>query len=386
VPSYEALILVTFHRQFSDQRAPPERRVAGALAEWCLPDARWRHEVRAALRSALDTHKLFNQVAVFLGRELGVTDDGGLVTFWADSLLLSFHTRNRSEGSEEGPPLSIPAPSRPQRPTPSPAPLTPRQNAWMEIESATQDLYRVAPSQFTAARDTLAAEARSADPGLAASLKKLRKPSVGAWLANILVFEQPRDVKHLVDLGTQLRAPKRKLDGDHIRRVSKEKGEAVARLVRNAKASASRTGQSVSTAASEELEATLEAAFADPDAAESLLRGRLSSGLRYSGLGFGEQTGTASRTRAKKATSARRGASDKKQTAAERDLKKAHHDAEEADARAATASRAAADAAKELTRLKAAEADAIRRSKAAHARVSAAKKKLNQVPQATMKS
>ena len=81
----------------------------------------------------------------------------------------------------------------------------------------------------------MAAEARRAgDPEIASSLKKLRKPSVGAWLANLLVLEQASDVEHLIDLGTELRAPNRRVEGAQIRRVSKEKGEAVSRLLRNA--------------------------------------------------------------------------------------------------------------------------------------------------------
>ena len=153
----------------------------------------------------------------------------------------------------------------------------------------------------------MAAEARQAgDSDLATSVKKLRKPSVGAWLVNLLVFEQPSDVERLVELGVELRSPKRKLHGEQIRRVSKEKGDAVSKLVRDARSKASRAGQSVSTAALQELETTLEAAFADPQAADSVLGGRLSGGLRYSGLGFDEQAAAGSTTGPKGSASARR--------------------------------------------------------------------------------
>jgi hypothetical protein len=92
----------------------------------------------------------------------------------------------------------------------------------MDLENATQELYRVAPAHFTAARDRMAAEARQAgDSDLATSVKKLRKPSVGAWLVNLLVFEQPSDVERLVELGVELRSPKLKLHGEQIRKVSK---------------------------------------------------------------------------------------------------------------------------------------------------------------------
>jgi hypothetical protein len=247
----------------------------------------------------------------------------------------------------------------------------------MELESATQELYRLAPAQFTTARDTMAAKARQAGQReLASSLKKLRRPSVGAWLANLLVLEQSSDVQRLVDLGIELRAPKRKLDGEQIRRVSKAKGDAVSKLVRAARSKASRAGEPVSTAASQELEATLEAAFADPQAAESLLGGRLSGGLHYSGLGFGEQAATGSTTDSKGPATARRARSEADQIAAERNLEKAQREAEQADTHVEETRQAVAETAKELTRLKAAESLAVRHSKAAHDKVSAAKKKL----------
>lgn len=167
--------------------------------------------------------------------------------------------------------------------------------ARMDLESTSQELYGLVPGEFTAARDAKASEARKAGrPELASSLKKLRKPSVGAWLANLLVAEQSREVERLIDLGDELRAPEHHLEGEQIRRVSKKKGDAISKLVREARAKASRVGLPVSPAALQELEATLEAAFADPQAADSLRGGRLSSGLHYSGLGLAAQPQTGS--------------------------------------------------------------------------------------------
>ena len=248
----------------------------------------------------------------------------------------------------------------------------------MDLESASQELYALAPSVFTAARDAKASEARQAGrPELAASLKKLRKPSVGAWLANLLVLEQSRDVERLIDLGVELRAPKHDLEGEQIRRVSKEKGGAVSKLVREATSKASRMGQLVSVAALQELEATLEAAFADPQAAETLRGGRLSSGLHYSGLGFTAQPQTASLPPTKGSLSDRNAGSRADQVAARRDLEKAKRDVEQADADVEKARRAVAVATNELKRLKSVESLAVRRSKDAHDRASAAKKRLS---------
>ena len=248
----------------------------------------------------------------------------------------------------------------------------------MDLESASQELYGLAPSEFTATRDAKASKARKAGcPELASSLKKLRKPSVGAWLANLLVLEQSRDVERLINLGAELRAPKHDLEGEQIRRVSKEKSDAVSKLTRDARTKASRIGQPVSAAALQELEATLEAAFADPQAAEVLRGGRLSSALYYSGLGFAEQPQSGSLPRTKGSTSDRGSGPRVDQAAARRELEKANRDVEQAVADVVKARRAVAVAADELKRLKSAEALAVRRSKEAGDRASAAKKKLS---------
>jgi hypothetical protein len=250
-------------------------------------------------------------------------------------------------------------------------------NGCMDLERASQDLYGLAPNQFVAARDAKSSEARQAGrPDLASALKKLRKPSVGAWLANLLALEEPTDVERLIDLGVKLRAPNHKVDGEEIRRVSKEKGDAVSKLVRDARSMATRIGQPVSAAALQELEATLEAGFADAQAAERLREGRLSGGLHYSGLGFPAQIETGSPSRTKGAASTQGSRSEGAQIAARRNLEKANREVEQADAEVKKARKAVAETADQLTRLKSAEALAVRRSKDAHVRAVAAKKKL----------
>jgi hypothetical protein len=248
----------------------------------------------------------------------------------------------------------------------------------MDLESATQELYGLVPTQFTAARDAKASEARQAGrPDLASSLKKLRKPSVAAWLANLLVLERSRDVERLIDLGGELRAPSNKIEGEQIRRISKEKGDVVSKLMREATSMASRMGQPISVAALQELEATLEAAFADSHAAEDVRGGHLSRGLHYSGLGFTTPTQTTSPSRGKGTASPRSSRSDPDRIAAQRKLDKANREVQQADAEVKKARQAVAKAADGLTRLKSTEVLAMRRSKEARDRVLAAEKKLS---------
>jgi len=171
----------------------------------------------------------------------------------------------------------------------------------VSFESVSAELYGLAPNDFTAARNAKASEARNAgDTELAASLKELHKPTVGAWLANLLARERPEDLERLIVLSDELRRGQNPADRDVIRGVSKKKQEAVAKLVFEANSIAKRRQQSVSEAAATDLEATLDAAFADPKAAESVRAGRLSTALRYSGHGLAD-TGSAPPVRATKA-------------------------------------------------------------------------------------
>ena len=255
-----------------------------------------------------------------------------------------------------------------------------RHNGSMDLENAVEELYRIAPTEFTAARGAMASEAREeGERELASSLKKLRKPSVGAWLANLLVLEQPRDVELLVNLGAELRSPKGKLEGEKIRSVTKEKGDTIAKLLRDAGSKAAREGQNVSAAASQDLEATLDAAFADPQAAQTLLEGRLVSGLQYSGLGFGPQPQSGPLPRTKGHPSRRASTPEAEMIAARRSQDKALHEADQANADVEKAKKAVAEARQELTRLKSAEMQAVRRSKEAHAIATAANEKLKKL-------
>jgi hypothetical protein len=102
--------------------------------------------------------------------------------------------------------------------------------------------------------------------------------------------------------------------------------------------------------------------------------------LRYSGLGFTAQPDTRSPGRKKGSGSARDSTREANQIAAKRDADKAHREAEEADAEVERARQAVKEAAAALTRLKSAEAQAVRQSKSAHARAAAAKKALNKRP------
>lgn len=150
------------------------------------------------------------------------------------------------------------------------------------------ELYGLTPAEFVPRREALAAEARKAgDRALAAEIKKLRRPTTGAWLANVLARQRGDQVARLLDLGAALRQAQASLATRELRRLSQERHAVLSELEREARHLASHYGQAVSGAVAQELSATLDAALADPEAAGALRAGRLTTGLHYSGLGLG---------------------------------------------------------------------------------------------------
>jgi hypothetical protein len=159
----------------------------------------------------------------------------------------------------------------------------------IDLDTVADDLYGLPPSEFTSRRDALAAEARQGrDRPLAAEIKKLRRPTTGAWLANLLARERRDQVAQLLDLGAAMRQAQAALATDDLRRLSQDRRLALAELSTEARDIAAHHGQPVSDAVVGEVEATLEAALADAAAADALRAGRLTTGLRYSGLGLVE--------------------------------------------------------------------------------------------------
>jgi DNA repair exonuclease SbcCD ATPase subunit len=163
----------------------------------------------------------------------------------------------------------------------------------VDFEQVADELYGLPPGEFVTARDERAAEARAVgDAELSAAIKNLRKPTTGAWLANLLVRERARDVEELVELGSLLRAAQDELAGDQLRQLSRRRHDLVVALGSEGLRLGRRAGSSVGRPAGDELERTLEAAMADPAAGAALRAGRLTVSLDYTGIGFEEVRST----------------------------------------------------------------------------------------------
>jgi hypothetical protein len=156
----------------------------------------------------------------------------------------------------------------------------------VDFETIAGDLYGLVPGDFTAARSLRVREARKAgDRELADALSELRRPTVGAWLANQLRRQRNDDLEELLRLGEAMRNAQDVEDGAELRRLSQQRRRMVTALLSEATALAKAQNQPVSENSRRELETTLEAGVADPDTAETLRSGRLAVGQDYSGFG-----------------------------------------------------------------------------------------------------
>ena len=159
----------------------------------------------------------------------------------------------------------------------------------------------MAPGEFTARRGELAKQARADKDGAAAkTIRALRRPTAPASLVNALVREHGDEVDRLHTVGEELRAAQSALDGARMKQLSSDRTAMVEALSRRAAELASARDQQVTASVRHEVEETLRAAVADPDAAEAVASGQLTRALTYSGLGEVDVSGaTATRPAAK---------------------------------------------------------------------------------------
>lgn len=145
-----------------------------------------------------------------------------------------------------------------------------------DLDSVADDLYGLDPGEFVAARTKYAAQARKAgDRDLTATIGRLRKPTVAAWMVNLLARERADELAALLDIGAELRSAQRRLSGRDLRSLSAQRRQVVAALERDAGRLAAERGRSVSETALREVGRTLNAALADPEIGERVRQGRL---------------------------------------------------------------------------------------------------------------
>jgi hypothetical protein len=153
------------------------------------------------------------------------------------------------------------------------------------FEEVADELYGLPEKEFTATRTRYEKQAKQAgDAALAARIHALAKPTVTAWVANQLARQHHDELQPLRELGAGLQQATRELDGDQLRKLSRQQHELVSALVQQGRQLARAAGRSITEETARGLEDTLRAALADEHAAELLLAGRLTQPLHSDGF------------------------------------------------------------------------------------------------------
>ena len=144
-------------------------------------------------------------------------------------------------------------------------------------------LYALPLADFTPARDARVRELKG-DRELSARVKALRKPSVAAWVVNLLVRREAAQVDQVLSVGAALREAQANLDGEELRALTRQRRQLTAAVTAQARALAADAGHRVTESVAEQVEATLTAAMLDAGAAAAVRSGLLVGALAATGV------------------------------------------------------------------------------------------------------
>jgi len=175
-----------------------------------------------------------------------------------------------------------------------------------DVEAVLDELYTTPPSDFVARRETAAAAAKAAGRvDDARRIHAARRPTLAAWAANLLLRSQPEESQQFLHLGQALREAYRALDADGLKDLFAQRRRVVSALSRQTAQLAREAGHPLSESVQQDLEATLRAVLANPDAADQWAVGRLVNALPPTKLP-GHRTAGREAGHQEKRTSARR--------------------------------------------------------------------------------
>lgn len=148
-----------------------------------------------------------------------------------------------------------------------------------QLDAIAVELYALPPDEFTAARN---ARAAASDRSLASQITALRKPTVSAWTVDLLAREG--QLADALDLAAALREAQDDLDAAELSRLGGQRRALVAALATQAVDLAKQRGVSVSGAARDDIEKTINAAVMDATAAAAVMSARLVRPLEANGF------------------------------------------------------------------------------------------------------
>ncbi|MFJ5556924.1 hypothetical protein ACIQCD_05700 [Streptomyces sp. NPDC093250] len=149
-----------------------------------------------------------------------------------------------------------------------------------DVEAVLDELYALPPSEFVARREERAAAARKAGrAGDARRIHAARRPTLAAWAANLLRRSRPEEAEQFLELGRALREAQATLDPSGMKELSAQRRRIVSELSREAANLAREAGHPLSDTVQRDVETTLHAVLADPEAADAWAAGRVASTL-----------------------------------------------------------------------------------------------------------
>ena len=152
--------------------------------------------------------------------------------------------------------------------------------------SIAEELYSLAPAEFTPTRNEWAKRTRTeGDRELAKRVTELRKPSMPAWVVNMLMRHQGEQMTQVLDLGASLRQAQADLDGEALRELTRQRRQLTTAVTTQGRTLAGELGQRVTEAVADQVQGTLHAAMVDEDAASAVRSGMLVTAIAATGVG-----------------------------------------------------------------------------------------------------
>ncbi|MFI9470250.1 hypothetical protein ACIHBQ_22645 [Streptomyces sp. NPDC052492] len=149
-----------------------------------------------------------------------------------------------------------------------------------DVEAVLDELYALPPSDFVARREERAAAARTGRRAEdARRIHAARRPTLAAWAANLLRRSRPDEARQFLELGQALREAYATLDPSGLKELSAQRRRIVSELSRQAAQLARTAGHPLSDTVQRDVETTLRAVLADPEAAAVWDAGRVESVL-----------------------------------------------------------------------------------------------------------
>jgi hypothetical protein len=156
----------------------------------------------------------------------------------------------------------------------------------MTADEVADELYGISPDEFIERRTERVAQARQAgDRALAKQISQLRRPTRTAWMVNLLVRANEKEIEKLLDLGHAMEDAQQRAAGDDLRQLSRQRRTTVDSLTRRAIDLAETAGYTPTETTIQEVSQTLQAALSAPEIAELVRLGRLTQAASYGGFG-----------------------------------------------------------------------------------------------------